>query len=119
MEILRGKEKACVHGGCVTRVVLCESRLGVGRVKGAVAVRPTSTTHDAKSCVHLARPLSPFQSAGGQRERDNPADESSRSKRYRPGMHGDVDQCGTFAPWSAADSELFAVLSQEGRARCL
>ena len=26
---------------------------------------------------------------------DNPADEPSRSKRYRPGMHDDVDQCGT------------------------
>ena len=28
-------------------------------------------------------------------------------------MHGDVGQCGTFAPWAAADSELFAVVSQE------
>ena len=42
---------------------------------------------------------------------DNPADEPPRSKRYRPRRM--LTKCGTFAPWAAADSELFAVLSLE------
>ena len=44
---------------------------------------------------------------------DNPADEASRSKRCRPSMHSDVDQCGPSATGSAPDSELLAVLSAE------
>ena len=44
---------------------------------------------------------------------DNPADEPSRSKRYRPSMHSDIDQCGTTTAGSSPDSELFAVLSAE------
>ena len=44
---------------------------------------------------------------------DNPADEPSRSKRYRVNMHHDVDQCGPSATGSAPDSELLADLSAE------
>ena len=44
---------------------------------------------------------------------DNLADEPSCSKRYRPNMHFDVDQCVSSATESAPDSELFAVLSAE------
>ena len=44
---------------------------------------------------------------------DNPADEPSRSKRCRPSMHSDVDQCGPSATGSAPDAELLAVLSAE------
>ena len=42
---------------------------------------------------------------------DNPADEPARSKRYRPNMLFDADQCGPSATWSAPDSELLVVLS--------
>ena len=43
---------------------------------------------------------------------DNPADEPSRSKRYRPSTHSGVDQCRPSATRSASDAEL-AVLSAE------
>ena len=43
----------------------------------------------------------------------NAADESSRSKRYRPRMHSVVDQCGTAASASTADPVLLTVLSAE------
>ena len=43
----------------------------------------------------------------------NPADEPSRSKRYLPRMRSDVDQCGTAARESSADSGLLTVLSAE------
>ena len=44
---------------------------------------------------------------------DNRADEPFRSKRYRPRMHSDVDQCETAATGSTPDSELRTVLSAE------
>ena len=43
----------------------------------------------------------------------NPADDPSRSKRYRPSMNSDVDQCRPSATGSAPDAELLAVLSAE------
>ena len=43
----------------------------------------------------------------------NPAVEPSRSKRYRPRMHSDVDQCETSTTGLTADLELFTVLPAE------
>ena len=51
-------------------------------------------------------------SADGLRQKITP-DEPSRSKRYRPNIHYDVDQCGPVATGSAPDSELLIVLAAE------
>ena len=61
-------------------------------LRRGVAPHQVSITRVAKFESSLL-PRSPFLSADGLRLKIDPADEPSRSKRYRANMHHDVDQC--------------------------
>ena len=77
--------------------------IGLGCLKSAAVVSRVSTTRVARSVSSLL-PGSPSLSADGS------ADEPSRSKRYRPCMHFDVDLYETSTTGFTPDSELFTVL---------
>ena len=76
----------------------------------AAVVPRVSTTLVARSVSSLL-PRSPSLSADGWRLRL--IDEPSRSKRYRPRTHSDVEKCGTSATGLTPDSEMCTVLSTE------
>ena len=122
LEILQGEGKAYVMGlrhacrstECLGKrllLLLNNMALVLGASKGRGSTPNLNHTCREVCVISLATFTIPV--CRWIASESNPADEPSRSKRYRPRMHSDVDQCGPSASGSAPDVELLAVLSAE------
>ena len=99
-----GLRHACRSTECLGKrflFLLDNMSLVLGASNGAVVPR-VSTTCVARSVISLATFTIPVCRLI-----------ASRSKRYRPRMHSDVDRCETSTTGLTPDSELFTVLSAE------
>ena len=115
LEILRGEGKAHVMGlrhACRSTESLRKRLLflldNTALVLGASKVRGSTPNlnHTCREVCVISLATFTIPVCRWIASESNPADEPSRSKRYRPRMHFDVDQRGTAASESAPDSEM-------------
>ena len=104
-----GLRRACRSNASLGKrflFLLDNMALVLGSFEGVVVALP-NLSHTCREVCVISLAIFTIPVCRWIASEDNPTDEPSRSKRHRPDMQHDVDQRGTCALETTADSELF------------